>query len=403
MVGMKAYPRTYTEILREHLAGNRQMAFVSGPRQVGKTTVCREFASTYLNWDDQDARDLILKGPGRVAEAAGLRQLRAGAPPVVVFDETHRYARWKTFLKGFFDVHGQEVRTVVTGSSRLDVFKPGGDSLMGRYFLYRMHPLTVAELAHPGLRRGTIGEPMPLDEAEWSALWTFGGYPEPFVRRSDRFSARWQRLRTSQLLREDVRELTRIQGLDQLAALADVLGERSGGQVVYASLANQVRVSENTVRAWVGALASLHYGFLVRPWHRKVAQAIRKEPKWFLRDWSAIQDPGQRAETFVACHLLKAVEGWTDLGLGEFGLWYIRDKQKREVDFLVTRNRKPWFLVEAKLAETRLSPSLAVMQEQTGAGHAFHVVVEAPFVDSDCFRVKTPVVAPARTFLSQLM
>ena len=253
-----------------------------------------------------------------------------------------------------------------------------------------------------GVRREICGAPQRLPEDEWTALWTYGGYPEPLVRRDARFSRRWHNLRATQLLREDVREMTRIQELDQLVALAAILNERSGDQVVYATLAKQVRVSENTARSWVGALAALHVGFLIKPWHRNVAQAIRKEPKWFLRDWSMIADVGKRAETFVACHLLKAVEGWTDLGFGQFDLFYIRNKQKREVDFLVTRDQQPWFLVEVKNAETHLAPDLALMQQQTGAPHAFQVVLEEPYVDADGFRYKKPIVVPARTFLSQL-
>lgn len=398
---MKTYPRVYTELLKEHLSENRQMAFVSGPRQVGKTSVCRSLATDYLNWDDQDARALILRGTAEVAAFAGLQKLSANKR-IVAFDEIHRYARWKTFLKGFFDVYGEAARIVVTGSSRLDVFKRGGDSLMGRYFLYRMHPFSVAELTYPAVRKDVLSPPRGLSESEWSALWTYGGFPEPFVRRDARFSRRWQNLRQSQLLREDVRELTRIQEIDQLIALSTLLGSRSGQQVVYASLANEVRVSENTVRAWIGVLSALHHGFLVKPWYRSVAAAIRKEPKWFLRDWSQIDDAGQRAETFVGCHLLKAVEGWTDLGLGQFDLFYIRDKQKREVDFLVARDQKPWFLVEVKQSDTALSPSLDFMQRQIHAKHAFQVVIDEPFVMADCFGHQTPIVVPARTFLSQL-
>lgn len=399
---MKTYPRVYTELLKEHLSENRQMAFVSGPRQVGKTSVCLGLATVCLNWDDQDARTLILRGPAAVAAAAGLHKLSANKR-IVAFDEIHRYARWKTFLKGFFDVYGGTAGIVVTGSSRLDVFKRGGDSLMGRYFLYRMHPFSVAELTSPAVRKEILSPPRPLPEKEWDALWSYGGFPEPFVRRDARFSRRWQTLRQSQLLREDVRELTRIQEIDQLVALASLLASRSGQQVVYASLAKEVRVSENTARAWIGALSALHHGFLVKPWHRSVAAAIRKEPKWFLRDWSQIGDSGQRAETFVGCHLLKAVEGWTDLGLGQFELFYIRDKQKREVDFLVARDQKPWFLVEVKQSDTALSPVLGHMQRQIGAKHAFQVVINEPFVNSSCFDHKEPIVVPARTLLSQLL
>jgi predicted AAA+ superfamily ATPase len=142
---------------------------------------------------------------------------------------------------------------------------------------------------------------------------------------------------------------------------------------------------------------------MVRPWFRNVAKALRKEPKWFQRDWSGLTDEGARAETLVACHLLKAVEGWTDLGFGDFELRYLRDKQKREVDFLVVRDRKPWFLVEVKHGDTGLSPSLAYFQFQTKAVHAFQVVFDLPYESADCFQVKHPVVVPAKTFLSQLL
>ena len=114
-------------------------------------------------------------------------------------------------------------------------------------------------------------------------------------------------------------------------------------------------------------------------------------------------DDGARAETFVAGHLLKAVEGWTDLGFGDFELRYLRDKQKREVDFLVVRDRKPWFLVEVKLSEASLSPSLAYFQGQTKAAHAFQVVMSLAYEPADCFKVQRPVVVPAKTFLSQLL
>jgi predicted AAA+ superfamily ATPase len=142
---------------------------------------------------------------------------------------------------------------------------------------------------------------------------------------------------------------------------------------------------------------------MVRPWFNNVAKALRKEPKWFLRDWSGLVDDGARAETLVACHLLKAVEGWTDMGLDDFELRYVRDKQKREVDFLVVKNRKPWFLVEVKMTETSLSPSLAHFQAQISAAHAFQLVVALPYQPADCFRVHRPVAVPAKTLLSQLL
>lgn len=157
-----------------------------------------------------------------------------------------------------------------------------------------------------------------------------------------------------------------------------------------------------TIRKWISTLNSLFFGFSVRPWSKHVANAIRKTPKWYLRDWSTIEDIGKRNETMVACHLLKAVELWTDIGMGNYDLYYIRDKQKREVDFLVVKDGIPWFLVEVKTGSTKLAPALGIMQQRVGAQHAFQVVFDLPYESVDSLQYKEPVVISARTFLSQL-
>jgi predicted AAA+ superfamily ATPase len=401
MVGMLRQPRLYESVLAHHLNSYRQMAFVAGPRQVGKTTVCRDLGDVYLDWDNEDHREVILRGPGAVAERTGLGRL-SERPVVLVLDELHKYRRWKLFLKGFFDTYGDQTRVIVTGSSRLDTYRSGGDSLMGRYFLFRMHPLSVGEIARSERPATLIRKPTPVSDEDWQALWHHGGFPEPFVLRDDAFTLRWHQLRRGQLLKEDIRDLSRVQELDQLAILGRMLSDRSGQQLVYSTLARQIRVSENTVRSWVNTLRSLYYGFVLRPWYRNVSRSLRKEPKWYLRDWSSINDPGARAETFCACHLLKAAQSWTDLGLGVFELRYIRDKERREVDFLVLRDDKPWFLVEVKSSQSFLSPALEIFQRQTGAAHAFQVVLSEDYVDADCFAETDPVIVPGRTLFSQL-
>jgi predicted AAA+ superfamily ATPase len=394
--------RLYGHVLREHLDRYRQMAFVSGPRQVGKTTTCRALASDYLNWDSVDDRRVVLRGPGNVADHLGLEQLRERAP-VLVFDELHKYPKWKGFLKGFFDVYGPRARVIVTGSSRLDITRRGGDSLMGRYFLFRMHPWSVAECARTQIPDEPVRPPISIRDADWRALIDHGGFPEPFLNRDARFTRRWRSLRQDQLTKGDLRDLAQLQDLGSMEALAHILAERSARQLIYSNLSREIGIAVDTVRRWVDLLVRLHYGFLVRPWFVNVTKALRKEPKWFLRDWSGIEDLGAKAETFVACHLLKAVEGWTDLGLGQFELRYLRDKLKREVDFLVVRDRKPWFLVEVKSSETKLSDALPHFQSQTKARHAFQAVMDQPFVNADCFEYIEPAVVPVRTLLSQLL
>ena len=397
--------RIYDSILAEHLAKQRQMAFVSGPRQVGKTTTCGNFADKYLNWDNTNDRMQIIKGPAIVAEQLGLAKLRKELP-TVLFDELHKFSRWKQFLKGFFDTYSKEVHILVTGSSRMDVYRRGGDSLMGRYFPYRMHPFSVAEVIQQDLPDSDqiIRPPSRITNTDFSALWTHGGYPEPFIKRDMRFSRRWRSLRQHQLLREDIRDLTQIHQLDQLEVLVNLLISRSSHQLIYSNLAGEIQASIDTVRRWISTLCNLHLGFLIRPWHKNVSRSLLKEPKWYLRDWSVIDDPGDKAETFIACHLLKAVEGWNDLGLGNFKLGYLRDKNQREVDFIVVKNDKPWFLVEVKSSDSELSPSLKYHHQQLKAPFAFQVVIEQEYVDADCFgKQGRAVIVPATTFLSQLL
>lgn len=399
----KTYPRLYETVVANHLAHYRQMVFLSGPRQVGKTTLGESCGSVCLNWDDDDVKRTIVAGQSETVNRYGLAGM-SESDKVVVFDEIHKYARWKQFLKGFYDVYGRNLRIIATGLAKMDVYKKGGDSMMGRYFPYRMHPFSVAELLDvtlPG--EELIRRPRELAREEWEALVRFGGFPDPFVKRDVRFSRRWQALRFEQLTKVDLRDLTKVAELDQLAALAEILLHRSGEQLVYKNLGNEVGVDEKTAKKWIKTLKGLYFGFEVRPWFHNVENSIRKTPKWFVRDWALIEDAGKRAETFVACHLLKAVEFWTDLGYGDFSLNYVRNKRKQEVDFLVARDNRPWFLVEVKSGDEHLSATLDAFQRQTGARHAFQVVLDADYIDRSCFDYTAPTVVPAKTFLSQLV
>ncbi len=390
-------------MLETHLSENRQMAILTGPRQVGKTTLCRRPDRYYFNWDNVSHRQQLLAGPEAIAQMCELDRPRSQTP-IIVFDELHKFAKWKDYLKGFFDSYEHQCKIVVTGSAKLNFFRHGGDSLMGRYFPYRLHPFSVAELLHaPERGSGLILAARELDPSLWQQLLTHGGFPEPFLRADPRFTQRWRSLRTQQFIREDLRDYSRVDELQLLEALAEILSKRSGEQIVYANLAKQIQVSPHTAKAWIEILVAGYLGFLVRPYHANISKALRKEPKWFLRDWSGLSDRGSRAETFIACHLLKAVEFWTDTGEGSFELRYIRDKQKREVDFVVLRENKPWILVEVKQSEPRLTPSLAYFQQATGAEHAFQVVLDLEYEAIDCFAYRRPVVVPARTLLSQLV
>ena len=395
-------PRLYDRVLATHFQENRQMAFLAGPRQVGKTEAARRLADVYLNFDNLDDRAVILKGPSALALRAELDRPRQRLP-ILALDEIHKFQKWKTLLKGVFDVHGARCGILATGSARMDIFRKGGDSLLGRYFLYRQHPFSVGEILRPEPPATPLCESMAIDGDAWETLWRFGGFPEPMVRQSAAFLKKWQAQRMDLLLREDVRDLTRVQELRGIETLGHLLAARSGGQLVFSNLAREISASVDTVRRWVAILSELYVGYELRPWFKNVAKSLRKEPKWYLRDWSAIADPGARAETFAACHLLKAVETWTDLGLGRFELRYLRDKLQREVDFAIIRDGEPWILIEVKTSRETLSRDLFHFQKQTGAKHAFQAVLDLPHESINCFAHTTPVIVPLRTLLSQMV
>ncbi len=393
--------RIYQSIIREHFSNNRQMAFISGPRQVGKTTLSKSIDTKYryLDWDDAQDRMSIIQGQQYVVDRIGQQ-----ANQLIVFDELHKYADWKNFVKGLFDKY-QELgwKIIVTGSSRLDTYRKGGDSLTGRYFHFQMYPLSVAELLHSNFSEKLIRKPKRLHDDDWNALLTFGGFPEPFLKANRRFHRQWSRTRQRQLVQEDIRGLGGGYDISRIEVLSELIHLNATTLLNYSAYARNLRASVESIQRWITLLKQLSFCFVLRPWTKNISRSIAKEPKIFLVDWSQIDDTGKRNENLVACSLLKAVQGWNDLGLGNFSLQFIRTKEKREVDFVVTDNNQPWFLVEVKTSETRLSPNLEYFQKMLGAKHAFQATINLPYQDMDYFSIHQPVVVPARTLLSQLL
>ncbi len=397
--------RIYDTIIKDHFSANRQMIMFSGPRQVGKTTTAKTASPhLYYNWDNHEHRSKILAGYNEILNSENL-SLMPGRGTHIIFDEIHKYPKWKNYLKGFFDTYENDLKTIITGSSRLDIFRRGSDSLMGRYFLYRMHPFTAAELVKqklPGER--LITGPKKLTGKDFRQLVELGGFPEPFLKGEKRFYNRWISFRRQQLFREDLRDMTGISEIDQLEILGRLLEKRAGQLVNYTGLASDVRVTVNTVRRWITTLEQFYYCFRLKPWHENVPKTLLKQPKIYFRDWSIVNDEGQRNENMTASHLLKAVELWSDLGYGDFDLYFLRDKLKREVDFLVSRNGSPWFIVEVKTSGTgRISPSLRHFQALLNPKHAFQLDFSAEYIDRDCFKAGKAVTVPAVTFFSQLV
>ena len=398
---MAEQARWHDQILRERLQRSRTV-FISGPRQVGKTTSSRALGAHYLDCAAAADRLLILQGVDAVA-----RHLRLGHAPgqevTVVIDNLHGHRHWKGFLRKFNARYGERVRLIAT---MLNAVHGKRTSHPPKASLVRINPWSVGECARTVTTDSPVKPPTNITDADWTALLEHGGYPEPFRKRDPRFTRRWHLRRQAQLLEHDLPGLAAVRDPAIVQLFAQLLSARSATPLIYSDSSRQLGVTVDTVRRWLHLLVEVQHGFCVRPWFAGVPKALRKEPKWYLRDWSAVADPAARMRTFVACHLLKAVEGWADLGFGQFELRYVRDKLKREVDFLVLRDRRPWFLVTVSHdapADGAVAPALAYFQRVTRARHAFHLVLNGAFSGADSFEQFHPAVVSARTFLSQLL
>jgi predicted AAA+ superfamily ATPase len=374
----------------------RKMVLLAGPRQVGKTTVARALLESrtrgvYLNWDRRDDR----------------RDIRAARwpaePSLVVLDELHKWRGWKRWLKGEYDTHHARTQFLVTGSARLDIYRKGGDSLQGRYHHYRLHPFSVGEVTRRGrLASISPGREIPLERVPpdtLRALLAYGGFPEPFLAQSARTHRRWQHDRLDRVFREDVRDLEALRDLSSIQVLAELLPERVGSPLSLNALREHLEVSHRAASHWMDILERLYYVVRVRPFESSRVRSLRKMPKAYLWDWSQVPGAGPRLENLVAMHLLKLCHFLRDHDGHDAALCYLRDRTGKEVDFLVTLERRPWMAVEVKMSETAVDPSIVYFRDRLRIPHAYQVVLEAhrDFVE-DGVRV-----VPAHAFLGALV
>lgn len=399
--------RLYESIIQEHLEKYDLMVFICGPRQVGKTTVAQSLAGAkhpflYVNWDNPDDRQLILEGPAKLLEGDLLSHV-SKKKPFLILDEIHKYDEWSSFVKGIYDTYKDELQIIVTGSARLNVYRRGGDSMMGRYFQYRMHPISVGELLHSEPSETLLRKPKKLSIKKLNDLMTFGGFPKPFLSKDKKFSVRWQDLRHQQLINQDLRDISDVRMTSRIEVLIQLLSSQSGQLFNYSNMATKIKVSNFTVSHWMDILEELYYCFKIHPWSTNVQRSLLKNPKYYLWDWSRIKDMGARIENFVASHLLKAVHYWNDTGQGKYELYFIRDKDQHEVDFLIVENEEPWMLIEVKSSgEKPLSKNLKMFQEQLKPKYAVQLAYDMPYIDFDVRDIKKAKIIPMITFLSQL-
>ena len=363
MVSMRK--RYLPHYIDELCFSSHKMAFVSGPRQVGKTTLAKSMlqkrtTGAYRNWDQLEFRREWTRSPSSIISAIDSDD----NIPLLVLDEIHKERRWKRNVKGIYDSLVTPCDIMVTGSARLSVYMKGSDSLLGRYFNFRLHPFSVREMEtsvmfDPETTLAAIFSKTPDSSknhrSNLEALLRYGPFPEPLFAQDERKARLWRRNREQLVIREDLRDISRLPDLGRIEMLTALIPERIGSRLSPVSLREDLECRFDSLKRWLGWLKELYYLFEVKPYSANIPRSLKREGKIYLWDYSAIKDEGAKFENLVACHLLKACHFWTDTGEGDFELYYLRNKEKQEIDFLITRDREPWLPVEVKLNDCKPS------------------------------------------------
>ena len=317
-----------------------KIILVSGPRQVGKTTLAFHLSQDfqYLNYDN-DEHKLLIKSKQWDRDKEFL-----------ILDELHKMNQWKTWLKGVYDVEGVQPRIIVTGSARLETYTNVGDSLAGRFFSFRIHPLDLWELAK---NQSQFNSEETLDD-----LIRYSGFPEPFFKKSDRFYRRWSKTHLDTILREDFLGLVQIGDIQKLKLLIELLRTRVGSPLSYSSLARDMGCSYKTVQRWVGLLEKLYIVFKISPYHQKVSRSIIKTPKFYFFNTAYVEGHhGIKFENLVANALLKKLHYLEDVEGEKTSLHYLKNKNGKEVDFLVLAGERTT-MIETKWSDSGFSREL---------------------------------------------
>ncbi|MBF0491557.1 MAG: ATP-binding protein [Deltaproteobacteria bacterium] len=373
---MNKNPRYLEKQIKEDL--KKKMVFLSGPRQVGKTTLSKrllkEKGGLYLNWDIPNERQRFLKQ-------------EFSEEKLWVFDEIHKYRAWRNSLKGIYDAHAKTHQILVTGSGRLDLYRRGGDSLQGRYHLLRLYPYTVAELKIE-------------NQKDFETLFKLGGFPEPYFSQSQKEARRWTREYRTRILEEDITQLEQVQDLGNLEALMIALPSRVCSPLSINSLREDLQVAHKTVSNWLEILERLYFIFRLKPFGAKKLRAIKKDQKHYHFDWNLLDEDGPRFENLVAVHLQKWVHYQQDVEGYDDELLYFRDIDLREVDFILTRKGKVTQAIECKLKDEELGKGLLYFKAKFPQAECWQI---SAFGQKDYLSKEGIRVSPALRFLRGLI
>lgn len=343
---------------------SEKIVLLTGPRQCGKTVLAKQLYSDadYFNYDAVEDR-LALRDKSWDRKK-----------PLIIFDELHKMKEWKRWIKGVYDKEGVKPQLIVTGSAKLDTYRKVGDSLAGRYFQYRLYPLDLKEVARY--------ESYSHDDI-FNRLWHCGGFPEPFLKGTESYYKRWRRSHLDIILRQDLLDLQTVRDIQAIETLVHLLKTRVGSGVSYANLARDLERDIHTVKRWLQLLENLYVIFRVTPFHKNIARSLLKEPKYYFFDIAQVDNgDGARLENLVAIALLKELHFIEDTTGVTTRLHYLRTKEGKEIDFLITQEGSPTHMIEVKLSDDNPASAFSHFLPSFSQAKAIQLV-------KDCKREKT--------------
>ena len=313
-----------------------KILILTGPRQCGKTTLAKHLGLSfdYLNYDEREHHKMLLK------------KTWDRDKKYIIFDELHKKKEWKRWLKGIYDTEGLPPGMIVTGSARLDTYKKMGDSLAGRFFHFRLHPFDIKEVT-----KLKLSDP----QTALNRLLEFGGFPEPFLKAKKSFYGKWKKSQLDIILRQDLINLANIKSLSSIETLVQLLRHRVGSPISYKSLAEDLNCSPKVVKNWLQILENLYIIFKINPWHKNIARSLIKAPKYYFYDTAQVRQEALKLENLTACALLKEIHFRNDVKGEEYKLFYLRNKDKKEIDFLILKDEHPACMLEVKSSQNSLS------------------------------------------------
>ena len=323
---------------------------VLGPRQSGKTTLCRMAFpdKPYVNLEQPDVREFAQQDP-----KAFLAQFPDGA----VLDEIQNVPSLLSWIQVLTDADPRKGRFVLTGSHQLQVSAQVTQSLAGRTAVLELLPLSLSELAK-------ASDLPTVEPADANVLMLQGGYPRihaqgmpPEVMLSDYFATYVER---------DVRQLINLRHLREFGQCVRLLAGRTGQLLNQTSLGNEVGVSSNTITQWLSILEASFLVFSLAPWSVNIGKRLVKSPKIYFYDvglacWllgiktvEQLQHHPLRGALFENLVVLEVLKSLRNQGLRD-PLYFFRDSNGLEIDLLLD-HADGLQLVEIKASQTVSAP-----------------------------------------------